>query len=409
MGRVIGLRCVSCGRIYSPDEVEYVCPRCGPIRGTLEVLYDYDDLKKNLKVADIERGPLSQWRYLPLLPVSGSRGLPRLRVGWTPLYRSKNLEKDFDFGELWLKDDGLNPSGSLKDRASQVAVAHALEKGRDIMVAASTGNAASSLAVNAAPEGIRTVILVPEGAPRAKLAQLLVFGAEVYQVRGTYDDAYDLSIELALRKGWYLRSTAYNPYLGEGKKTVALELAEQLRWKAPDWVVIPVGDGCIFQSVWKGFKDLHMIGFIDSLPRLIGVQAEGCSPLKKAFFEGKETVEVRPVSTIADSIMVANPRDQVKALKAARESRGTFISVSDQEILNAIRTVARKEGIFSEPAAASVIAALPSVRELVSDGDRVVLLLTGNGLKDIDSAMKSADREPVTVSDLDELLGKIGG
>ncbi len=410
MGEVVGLKCVTCGKVYSRDEVEYICPDCGALKGTLEVLYDYDHLKTTLKKSDIENGPQCQWRYLPLLPVSGKKELPHLRVGWTPLYRSKNIEKELELSELWLKDDTLNPSGSLKDRASQVAVAHALELGRNVMIAASTGNAASSLSVNASSEGIRTVILVPKDAPKPKVAQLLVFGAEVYQVEGTYDDAYDLSIVLAEKTGWYLRSTAYNPYLGEGKKTVALEIAEQLGWRAPEWVVVPVGDGCIIQSVWKGFVDLYRIGFIDRLPKLIGVQAEGSSPLYKAFHQGKNEVEVEPVNTIADSIMVACPRDQVKALKAVRESGGTFVTVTDEEILRAIPYLARREGIFAEPAGASGIAALPKVRELVGDNESVVVLVTGNGLKDVESAIKSTDRKPILVSkDPEELLQKIGG
>lgn len=399
MGEVSFLKCITCGRVYKKDEVQYVCPQCGPIRGTLEVYYDYDKLRKSFKKPNKERGPYTHFRYLPLLPIEG-KFLPLQKVGWTPLIRATKLEKELGIGEIYIKDEGLNPSGSLKDRASSIAVVHALELNKKRIVAASTGNAASSLAVLSAPMGIESIIFVPKGAPKAKLAQLLVFGAKVFEVKGTYDDAYDLAMEVADRLSFYSRNTAYNPYLGEGKKTVAFEIAEQLDYNPPTHVIVPVGDGCIVQSVYKGFLDFKRVGFISHVPIVIGVQAEGSSPLAKAFELGKEEVDFEEeVYTIADSIRVSKPRDQVKALKYVRESGGKFVTVSDEEILSAIPYLARNVGIFGEPAGVAGIAAL---KKLVEDGtldssSRVVVLMTGNGLKDIDSAIKSVEKKPIEI------------
>lgn len=403
MGKVVGLRCSTCGRIYSQNEVRYTCPECGPLKGTLEVLYDYDRIKKTWKRPDPESGPHNHWRYLEILPIKGDR-LPPLRIGWTPLLRARSLEKEFG-GEIWIKDDGANPSGSLKDRASSVAVVDAIERGEDVITTASTGNAASSLSAISASMGIKSLIFVPKGAPRAKVTQLLVYGALVFEVQGTYDDAYDLSLKLALTKNIYSRNTAHNPFLGEGKKTAALEIAEQLGWKVPDYVIVPVGDGCIIGGLWKGFQDLYKLGFIDSLPKMIGVQAEGSSPLAQAFFKGENEAKAKNVETIADSIKVALPRDQVKALKAVRESKGTFVTVTDREILEAIPSLARKTGIFGEPAGVVSYAGFKKLKEKgeIEENKRVVLMMTGNGLKDIDSALLSVKEKPIKIKTLEEI------
>jgi threonine synthase len=394
-------------------EVQYTCPRCGTLRGTLEVLYDYDEVKKKWRRPEPEEGPHSHWRYLPLLPINQEKFITPLKVGWTPLYRAESLERELGLRGIWIKDEGVNPTGSLKDRASSVAVVNALEKKKGIIVAASTGNAASSLSAFAASSGIESYIFVPKGAPRAKVAQLLVYGARVFEVDGTYDDAYELSLELSLRRGWYSRNTAHNPFLGEGKKTAALEICEQLSWKVPRYVIVPVGDGCIIQGIWKGFKDFLRIGFIDSLPKIIGVQAEGSSPLAKAFLRGKEEVEIEEVETVADSIKVACPRDQVKALKAVRESGGTFITVTDEEILDAIPYLARRTGVFGEPAGVAGVAGLKKLVERggIEDGN-VVIIMTGNGLKDIESVFLSVKERPIRVSprieDFEKKLEDIG-
>ncbi len=403
MGRVVELVCSTCKRSYSPKEVQYTCPNCGTLKGTLEVIYDYEEIKSNWKRLNPNEGPHSHWRYLPLLPVKGEN-LPPLRIGWTPLLRAISLERELNI-KIYVKDEGANPSGSLKDRASSVAIVDAIEKRKDTIAAASTGNAASSLSAIAASMGLRSIIFVPKGAPKAKVTQLLVYGAIVFEVQGTYDDAFDLSLELSLKKGIYSRNTAFNPYLGEGKKTASLEIAEQLGWKVPDYLIVPVGDGCIIQGLWKGFKDLYRIGFIDSLPKMIGVQAEGSSPLAQAFFSGKEEAVATKVDTIADSIKVAIPRDQVKALKAVRESGGTFVTVTDTEILNAIPYLARKTGIFGEPAGVTPLAGLLKLKEEseIEENSTVVLVMTGNGLKDIESALKSVDSEPLKVKGIEDV------
>ncbi|RMF60452.1 MAG: pyridoxal-phosphate dependent enzyme, partial [Calditrichaeota bacterium] len=289
MNHISSLRCVSCGKEFQPDELDYTCPDCGPLLGTLDVLYDYPAVAKQLtREALAAETRQDHWRYLPILPVLNPELIQPLQVGWTPLYRGRKLESEWGVQRIWIKDDGRNPTASFKDRASSVGVVKALEKGARVVTAASTGNAASSWSAFTALAGLRTYIFVPQNAPRAKIAQLLLYGATVLEVQGTYDDAFDLCCEAADKWGWYNRSTAINPYLGEGKKTAALEICEQLDWQVPDYVFVSVGDGCILQGTWKGFKDFHEIGLIDKLPKLVGVQAEGAAPLVKAWQNGAQ-------------------------------------------------------------------------------------------------------------------------
>lgn len=397
---MVGLKCVTCKREFRPDEIDYTCPDCGPLLGTLDVLYDYSAVSRDLTRDMLRQTPEpSHWRYLPILPISEPSYIQALQVGWTPLYQAKRLEENFGLEKIWVKDDGRNPTASFKDRASSVGVVKALEKGADIMTAASTGNAASSLSAFTALAGLQTHIFVPHNAPKAKLTQLLVHGANVLSVNGTYDEAFDLCSQAAEKWGWYNRSTAINPYLGEGKKTAAFEICEQLNWDVPDYVFVSVGDGCILQGTWKGFKEFHEIGLIDSLPKLIGVQAEGSAPLVQAWQDGANQCQPMRPETIADSISVGIPRDQSKALRAIRESEGQFVSVSDAEILGAISQLAEKVGVFAEPAGAAALAGLV---KLVESGtcrpqDRVVVMVTGHGLKDIDGAMAASNRRPIKV------------
>ena len=266
-----------------------------------------------------------------------------------------------------------------------------------MITAASSGNAGCSIAAFSACAGIKAYIFVPETIPGAKLIQIAVYGANIFLVRGTYDQAFELCLSASQKWGWYSRNTAYNPYLSEGKKTVALEICEQLNFDVPDKVFIPVGDGCIFSGVWKGFTDFYKLGFIDRLPVLIGVQAEGSAPLVKAFQEKRDFVEPIVPDTIADSISVGNPRDQIKALMAAKESKGRFISVSDKEIKDAINLLASTTGIFAEPAGATALAGLKKAigERLVNADDKIVILVTGTGLKDINAV--NCDIEGKTV------------
>ncbi|MBN1755379.1 threonine synthase [bacterium] len=400
MSNILHLQCVSCGKTYSTSDTEYTCPYCGDISGTLDVVYDYEFIKSQLSKASLENShEYSHWRYLPLLPVDQPQLIPPLQVGFTPLYKAEKLGEQLGLNGLYIKDEGKNPTASMKDRASSIAVVKALEKGARVITTASTGNAASSLSAFAAVTGLDCLIFVPENAPRAKVAQLLSFGAKVLMIRGTYDHAFDQCRLAANKWQWYCRNTAINPYLGEGKKTAALEICEQLSWKAPDKVFVSVGDGCIIAGLWKGFQDFYRLGFIDKLPQLIGVQAEKAAPLVKAFVEGKDMAETLIPETVADSISVGNPRDQVKALRAVRESGGKMITVSDDQILEAIPLVARGSGVFGEPAGVAGYAGLRKMVDLreIDASEKIVVIITGNGLKDIDSAMMAVKEKPLIV------------
>lgn len=413
---VIALRCVLCGAEYTPTEVEYVCPRHGD-EGILDVLYDYTAIKRDFTRERLAQDPdPSMWRYAPLLPIDGGTwrpaaySSPLASVGGTPLYRAERLASELGLGELYLKDDGRNPTASFKDRASAVAVVKALEGGRDVVSTASSGNAAAALAGMAAAVGLKTVIFVPETAPQAKVAQLLIFGATVLLVKGSYDQAFDLCLAASKEFGWYCRNTAYNPYMSEGKKTASLEIVEQLGWRAPDAIFVAVGDGCIIGGLWKGLRDLEALGWLDRMPRLFGVQAAGAAALAEAWQRGGE--DIRPVvpQTLADSIAVGRPRDGIKALRAVRSTGGAFITVTDDDILEAMRALARRGAVFAEPAGATGYAGLVKVARqgLVGSGDRVVVVVTGNGLKDVPSAMQAtgeAQRIAPTLEAVREALG----
>jgi threonine synthase len=405
MDHVLGLRCLLCGREYGVDQILYVCPLHGD-EGIVDVVYDYELIKKRLTKESLAQDRnYTIWRYRPLLPVGADSPVPPLSVGWTPLYRALRLGEQLGVSSLYVKDDGRNPTASFKDRASAVGVARALELGRDIVAAASTGNAASSLAGLSASVGIRNVIFVPETAPQAKVAQLLVFGADVLAVRGSYDDAFDLCLAASKEYGWYNRNTGYNPYLSEGKKTAALEICEQLGWDAPDRIFVPVGDGCIIGGLGKGLRDLQALGFIDKMPKLMGVQAEGSAALYNAWLKGTEEVEPVQARTVADSISVNLPRDRFKALRAVRDTGGAYLTVSDEEILEAMRLLGNRAGVFAEPAGSASLAGLvKALREgMVGPQERVVVLVTGNGLKDVASAMRATGKPYSVAPSLDDL------
>ncbi len=405
MDHVRGLRCMLCGATFASDEVAYVCPRHGN-EGILDVIYDYDIIRSRISQAELrDNRELSMWRYKALLPVLRDALPPPLRVGWTPLYPVPRLGAPLGLHDLWVKDDGVNPTGSFKDRASALAVVKAQEAGAEVMTTASTGNAAAALAGLAASVGMKVVIFVPQSAPLAKIAQHLIYGARVLLVDGSYDDAFDLTLEAARTYGWYVRNTAYNPFMTEGKKTAAYEICEQLGWQPPEFIFVPVGDGCIIGGIHKGLKDLLALGWIDRMPRLIGVQAEGSAALVDAFRRGLSPEAIRPIKahTVADSIAACMPRDRAKALAAVRETGGAFLAVSDADILAAIPVVARRTGIFCEPAAAAAYAGLVKAADegLVPPGARTVLLLTGSGLKDVASAMKTVSRPAVVPPELE--------
>jgi threonine synthase len=419
MEQIACLKCVRCGREHAASETLYTCLTCG-IEGALDVVYDPDVVSQRWARRTADDEPASIWRYRALLPVQPDQPVPFLQIGWTPLYRCEAFAARYNQthevrlpSQLYIKDDGRNPTASFKDRASAIAVVKAVELGKEVITCASTGNAASSVAGLAASLGIPTYIFVPETAPKAKIAQLLMYGAHVLMIRGTYDQAYDLSLQASDAWGWYSRNSGYNPYLGEGKKTAALEICEQLGWSAPDKVYVSVGDGCIIGGMWKGFCDLYALGWIDSLPQMIGVQAAGASPLVTAFETGQPVQPLEQTTTLADSIAVGQPRDAFKALRAARESQGCLLSVSDQEIVAAMQVLARHTGVFAEPAGAAGLAGLlrQAAQGAVAQDERVVVMITGNGLKDVDTAIRAVGQptlvEP-TFEAVQQAVGQVG-
>jgi threonine synthase len=414
MADILELRCPICDRRYTPDEVAYFCPACGPV-GTLDVLYDYPALSRALdRDAYTANRETSMWRYRDLLPLAPNSAVPPLTVGGTPLLAAPRLAAELGLRQVWLKDDGRNPTASLKDRASAMIVARALEQQIPLVSTASTGNAAAALAgICASVDGVRAIIFVPATAPEAKIAQLLVYGATVLLVEDTYDVAFDLCFELSQTEGWYCRNTGINPFTAEGKKTVAYEIAEQMRWQPPDVVIVSVGDGNIIGGVHKGFYDLHQLGWIERIPRLIGVQASGSSALVHAWEHGLEAaaMQPQPADTLADSISAGLPRDRAKALRAVRQTGGAFLAVDDSAIIAAIPRLARASGVFAEPAAAAVYAGaqLAVQSNLIHPDERVVLLITGSGLKDVRRAQQSVSgglRVPPDAQAVRQLLNR---
>ncbi len=438
MDGFLGYRCSLCGEEYAPDQVQYVCPKHGD-SGNLDVVLDYDLIRREESPKSLSASSDSSiWRYLPLLPVPDPdfEDTPLHSVGGTPLYLAPRLGSQLGLRHLWLKDDGRNPTASFKDRASAVVVAHALEIRAKTVVTASTGNAGAALAGMAAAVGLPAVILAPATAPPAKVAQLRMYGAKVILVNGTYDQAFDLALAASREFGWYCRNTGYNPFTLEGKKTAAFEICEQLTltqnpksqypnpnspdrrsagrggqirnpksniqnpryWSIPDQIFVSVGDGNIISGIHKGLKDLLALGWIEWMPKLMGVQAEGSAAVYNAWASGTETLLPVHSTTIADSISVDLPRDGVRAVRAARETGGAYLTVSDEEILGAMKALATGAAIFVEPAAATAYAGLVKAilaGQLGAD-EHVVVMLTGSGLKDVGAAMKAAE-EAVTV------------
>lgn len=429
MDQVLGLKCTICGETYDVDEVDYVCPRHGD-EGILDVVYDYDRVVRDIDPDTLRRSSVdSMWRYMPLLPVAPnmarelSSGTVVGTVGGTPLYPAPRLASDLGMERLWIKDDSRQPTASLKDRASAIAVVKAREAAYGVITTASTGNAAAALSGLCAAIDQPNVIFVPKSAPEAKIAQLMAYGSRVLLVDGTYDQAFELCLEVARSFDWYNRNTAYNPYMSEGKKTVVYEVCEQLSscagasaspsWQAPDAVFVPVGDGCIIGGVHKGLRDLLALGWIGHMPRIFGVQAEGSPPLVAAWEDQLDPLAMEPVDahSVADSIVAGLPRDRIKALRAVRETHGAYVSVSDREILDAIPALAQGCAVFAEPAAAASYAGLVKAlnQSLVDPEERVVVLSTGSGLKDVASVMKATREKPSVVrprlADVQDALG----
>ncbi len=384
MSYIDNLECTICHKKYV-DKSLHTCPTCGE-KGILEINYNYNQIKKVFSKARLlENTSRNIFRYLPLLPLN-EEPKDTLEVGWTPLYHSKNIGNILHMPLLFLKDEGVNPTASLKDRASVIACLKAKEEGYKIISCSSTGNAASSLAGNAAKLGLSSIIFVPKRAPLGKLSQLLAYGANVIKIDGDYKDTFEASKIVIDQFNLYNRNAAINPNLVEGKKTVALEIAEQHHFSQIDNVIVSVGDGCTIYGVYKGFYDLKQLGFIKNIPRIIGVQAEGCDPFYQAWVNDEKIKETEE-NTIADSIAVGIPRNPIKGLKAVTSSNGFFITVTDKEILDASYLLSKNEGIFAEPAgAASFAGLLKAVKEnKINKTDKTVVIITGNGLKDASS------------------------
>lgn len=374
------------------------CPKCGPADGVLDVGYDLDRVRAAWKTHPLAERPLNHWRYAELLPLEATAIRHDWQVGWTPIIDAGRLARDLGIRQVLLKDEGRNPTASFKDRASSVGVAHALQVGAKTIACASTGNAASSLAGHAALAGLPAYIFVPATAPEPKLAQLLVFGATVFAVQSSYDAAYDLCSQACHKFGWYNRNCAINPVLVEGKKTAGLEVAEQSAdfGGVPDWVAVSVGDGCTIAGVWKGLKQMHQLGVIGRLPRLLAAQAEHVKPVAYALEHGDLPSEGNG-KTIADSIDVHVPRNWRKAVQAIREADGVVVTASDEAILEAMR-LAGRNGVFAEPAAAAALAAVMSAvdSKIIGANDRVLVMITGSGLKDTKNAIRAGGR-PIAI------------
>ena len=404
MNYIKGYRCTICHKFFKPEEVDLTCPDCGE-QGILDIEYDYDALKKVLTKEYFENNRnYSMWRYAPIMGIKEDY-IPRmLRVGWSPLYEAYNLEKHFGLKKLYIKDDGQNPSGSSKDRASGVAVLKALEAGAKTIACSSTGNAASSCACQAAHMGLPAVIFVPKRAPIGKVTQISLYGATLVSVDGDYKAAFTLSKEAIKKYGWYNRNAAINPFMIEGKKTVSMEIAEQLNFEPTDWVAVSVGDGCTVGGVYKGFAEFYKLGLIKRIPKILGVQSTGCEPFVIAA-KNNEPLKEADENTIADSIAVGIPRNPIKALNAIKLSNGAWISVPDSDIIRASALLGKTEGIFGEPAGVAAIAGIEkAIKEgIIKPSETVTMIVTGNGLKDPVNAQKAITPPTPMKPNLEEL------
>jgi threonine synthase len=403
-------QCTDCDTIYQQDEVKYLCPVCSaentnisPPKGVLKTIYEYENLID--KHTDFKT--LKENNFLDLLPIRDFKNMPNLKIGKTPLYKIDKIQKSKLVFQLFLKDDSQNPTFSFKDRASALVSAFAKEHSYNTIIAASTGNAGSSLAGICAAQGQKAIILVPESAPKAKLAQILMYGAAIVPVRGNYDDAFDLSIKATEEFGWYNRNTAFNPFTIEGKKTVSFELFEQLNFKVPDRIFVPVGDGVIISGVYKGFEDLLRLKIIDKMPVIVAVQAKNSDNLVRNI--NNASFEIIESNTLADSISVDIPRNFYMAQKFIKKYNGETITIEDKNILKASSLLAKNTGLFAEPAAATAFAGFLSYFEnkKIENKSKNIVLLTGSGLKDIAAVKDLINMPKAILPDIAELKNMV--
>ncbi|MBW2594599.1 MAG: threonine synthase [Deltaproteobacteria bacterium] len=415
MSFVRSLKCIDCGRQYSPGDSVSICTQCsekGLGFGLLDPVYDYDKIGEKLNRDTLQDRKPSLWKYKEFLPISDESKIVSLQEGGTPLIKCENLSHEIGIKNLYIKNETVNPTFSFKDRAFTVIISRALEQGANIVAAVSDGNAGSSAAAYSAKAGIKCYVFTPSFAVSSKIIQMTMYGAKVFSVKGSLIDAGMLVIEACEKYGWFNITTAkvLNPYQTEGHKTLAYEICEQLGWKSPDWVISPVASGDSLGAIWKGFKEFHALGFIKGLPRIAAVQGQGAEPLVRAFKEGKQFFEVEQFEpeTIADALCIGMVLGSWP-LNTLKESNGNAVAVSDEEILKAQRLLATKEGIFVEPSSATTIAGL---RRLINQGiidkdETVVCVVTGSGLKVLDVAMdmcaKPVQIEP-SMSELEKVL-----
>ncbi len=391
MSFVKALRCRECGHAY-PIEALHVCEFCF---GPLEVDYDYEGIAAHVSRDTIEKGPGTIWRYRDLLPVESDEYVD-LGAGWTPLVRARNLAKVLGIGELYIKNDTLNPTGSFKDRVVSVALSKAKELGFKVAACASTGNLANAVAAHAAWAGMESYVFVPSNLESAKVIATSVYGGTVVAIDGNYDDVNRLCAEIASEEPeWAFVNVNLRTYYSEGSKTLAYEVAEQLGWRFPDHVVVPVGSGSQLTKINKGFNELYKVGLVNDQPnvKVSGAQPTGCSPVASAFFSGAEFIKPQKPSTIAKSLAIGNPADGVYALDVVRKTGGEFGSVSDEEVIAGIRLLAQTEGIFAETAGGVTVATLKKLVEeqKVSKDETVVCYITGNGQKTVEALAPSSE------------------
>lgn len=388
MSHITGLRCRECGESY-PKKLVHACSLCF---GPLDIAYNYNQIAEVVSRESVTNGPRTLWRYKELLPVESDTSIVDIGAGFTPLLNADNLAKKFGLKEVYLKNDSVNPSFSFKDRPASVALSKAVEFGSPAVGCASTGNLSGAIASHAAKAKLPSFIFIPEGLEISKISQTLSYGARVIEVKGTYDDANRLATEIALSSNIAFANINVRPYYVEGSKTLAFEACEQLGWEPPDHVIVPTASGAMLNAIWRGFGELEKVGLIDGWDtRISTAQAGGCSPIVQALLEGKD--EIKPVEkpeTLVKSLAIGDPADGYYALQAIRKTRGTGRAPSDEETLEGVRLLAKTEGIYTEPAGGTVIATLKSLAEdgEVDKDERIVLYITGNGLKTQESLAK---------------------
>lgn len=403
------LRCLKCGRRHQPAKGLYVCEKCG---GKLEIFYDYDAIGNKVDKEALAGRPLGIWKYSEFLPITNKKNVVTLGEGGTPLLEAKNLARKLGMKHLWIKDETRNPTSSFKDRPMSVGISKAVEFGAKVVVTASSGNAAIALAAYSAKAGIECYAFVPADVPSSKLAQLSIYGAQVVRAKpnGIGDPSYKLMRMAHERYGWHPVPScgAFNPYHPEGSKTMSYEICEQLGWRVPDWVVVPVGAGTLLSGNAKGYSEFKQLGFINGLPRLAAIQAEGCAPLVKAFKKGTSPYKIptwKNPQTVAGGLVDPYPWDADTAIPAIRISKGAAEAVSDEEILAAEKLLAETEGIFAEPSGAAGLAGLRKLLNMgsVDRSDVVVLEVTGGGLKDQKTAAQLVKEPPTIEPELKQL------